>query len=275
MSDFDKSNTGQTDIQEDHSDMMSVGYLIVLVLACIVLSLIGNGCSAIGYGVGSAIHKTEKHRFYEAAELRSGTEWVVILRDRTKLRGFYRGLDSISTQEYNDTYSQALDKNQPQAVLPYPGDRIEISDMAGSSEFCKFRYFDYSRFGSAIKNAKVETARNFVIRTDAIPGTKPLYFNLMDIKSVGWTNGARTKGDELATLATKGEIPLKTRFLYAIQDSVVAVPLQQISMIESPNKKDARWTGFGIGLAMDITGVIVIMVISSIDFSFDLSQGSW
>jgi len=54
MSDFDKSNTGQTDIQEDHSDIMSVGYIIVLVLACIVLSLMGNGCSAIGYGVGSA-----------------------------------------------------------------------------------------------------------------------------------------------------------------------------------------------------------------------------
>jgi hypothetical protein len=248
MRNFDEMNAEGAGDREDHSDLMSIGYLIMVVLACIVLSLMAHGCSAIGYGVGSAIQSREKLQSYESAKLWPGTEWDIVLRDGTKIRGIYRGLDSIPTEEYNAAYSQAIDEKRSKGILPHPGDQIEISDLAGNSQSCEFGYFTYSRPDLDAVNPE---AQAWLLKADAIPSTKPLYFNLIDIKRLALKNGVETNGEELAALASSGQIPLKTHFIQATLDSVVSVPLQQIRMIESPRRRSAKWIGFGFGLVMD------------------------
>lgn len=258
MDDFKRADEWQSRLREDNSDMMSVGYLIVPILACIVLSLMGHGCSAIGYGVGTAIDNRGRLRGYEAVELQPGEEKVLKLRDGTKIRGNFQGLDSIPIDEYNKTYSQGLtDKWR----LPKPGDQIWLTDREKSSRPCELRYFDYAYGQKSLDSIKIVQSRSFVLGCRGTANDSSSEINFDKIKSMT-VGSEKHRGYDLIWLASNGFLPLKTRLLMATQDSIVSVPIQRIDRIDQPRRKYGRWIGLGTGVVIDaaVTALIIYAV---------------
>ncbi|NIT56718.1 MAG: hypothetical protein GWN00_10940, partial [Aliifodinibius sp.] len=63
-------------------------------LLLLFLMFSSNGCSLIGYGIGSAIDsgQPQKYKYKKIGELQSGDRMRVIRRDSTIIEGRYKGM---------------------------------------------------------------------------------------------------------------------------------------------------------------------------------------
>jgi len=253
---LDKSRNGQSEIQKDHFDSLSAGYLAVMVLACIVILIAGNGCSAVGHKLGTMIDETGGNcNPRDAARLAPGTTKFFHLRDGTRLVGTYIGQDTISTRAYNETFARATANRKSGARLPCPGETITVAINDAKTAPYEFSYFDYHDDRSPSSNTTVSLAQKYFIAMKASSEDSLTQTDFQTIEFIQLENGKKTEGHDLLAMALNGGIPLKSALAVSTSNASMTIPLHDIDEIETPRKHYARWVGFSLGLTVDIAMV--------------------
>jgi hypothetical protein len=222
------------------------GAVMALILGVAMLS---SGCSVVGLGVGAAIDDARSKEEFSNSELskvKAGSNAIVILNDGTMVAGKFGGVEDKPEEEYLGEYDKFREENGPQVYLPGIGDTLRIISVDGYQGPHRFEGFDYAR-----KNILAEELGSLEKRE----------YPLRYLSEINNRYGESATGEELRFLLSHAEFPLKNRIRILGDAETRYIDAGDINSIEQhmSGKRHAKWIGLGIGLAIDITAIIVAL----------------
>jgi hypothetical protein len=224
----------------------AVPLLMLLVLGAIFGY---SGCTAIGYGIGSAIdsHKQDYDTIpgWRAAGVERGKNIALTTRNGEELKGEYLGLDTVTTSQYARWYNDNREKYQKEVPLPALGDSIIFSILKPAREYKgEFLGFDNQCICVRLLGAFRKYNMNYLERISDKNG------NLIELQ-------------KLKNLSSEGKIPalsavmVRTAVMVKTNVDTIRVPTATVSQIEIPSDKNAKWIGLVIGAVVDVAIVAV------------------
>jgi hypothetical protein len=99
---------------------------------------------------------------------------------------------------------------------------------------------------------------------------QPEGFYLNDVNDVIDYDGNRNMGYVISNLMKSGEIPLMTGVNLNTATDTKNISLDRIDHFKVPNSKNAKWVGLGLGLAMDVTALLIIALTYGFDIDFNM-----
>lgn len=130
------------------------GLAILIAAATILL----NGCSIIGLGIGAAIDASNPDQVNmpvgNVKTVKPGTKIIIVLKDSTQISGKYIGIEHVTEEVYAERYSKSRYQLLEKVTLPALGDSLKITFVTSVNPFeCEFLGFDYDviwlRFAAA------------------------------------------------------------------------------------------------------------------------------
>ena len=237
-----------------------INLLKIVLLASICTSFLLNSCSLIGFGIGAAVDsktpKTSNIYKNQIDTLEIGNKVEIILFDGKKKYGKFGGIVEVYDQNFHREYNIIKNSLASQVNMPNVNDTLLIflSNEKNVGKLGLFKGFEsgrlwykhfYSNEYSDIELARID---NFIINYE------------YNVDSV-----------QINDLIVKQTFP---NFMHLKIDThnktSENLPLVAVSKIQITNKRNAKFIGLGVGLAIDV--IISAMAIKSMqDMSFEMS----
>ena len=232
--------------------------------AVLALSVLLSGCSAVGLGVGAAIDKAQSDRKvvegWKVGTIKPGRWATVCLSDGSQVAGIFENLADLPEAEYADTYSRMRAEQADAVALPAIGDTLVIAYRKGRAAKYEFRGFGYRYTRSAgivsLKKKKFPAARYQYLSAHSIAESKLEEFYLDDLQQTTARNGNVVEGFQIRKLANEGKIPLKSAIALRTPGGKNFISIERIRTLQVSRKKNAKWIGLALGLAVDVVCVI-------------------
>ncbi len=212
-----------------------------MAISILSLSFLFGGCCLIGLGIGSIsdAHKpaviTTPSSQIQSVE--PGKNVDMVLRDGTVLKGKYEGVQSVPEEEYATRYEETCAQNISLNALPRLGERVRVSFVGNNPPGvveCEFSGFDLGLImvKAGKKNAVhgVSTKRYSTFENSE---GKPI-----DLKAVD-------------ALMLEGKIPYMSAAVMRIGSDKRVISVDQISVVQTPNKRRGKLNGFLGGAFID------------------------
>ncbi|MCP4569262.1 MAG: hypothetical protein GY841_16935 [FCB group bacterium] len=229
-----------------------------------------TGCTAIGYGIGSAIDKHNQTYISELPCAMGYADKNKKIRITTDSATIYEGrLDGISKIDDNE-YALRYAAFQPDFSIantywPILGDSVAIFLKSGDTQKGRITGFDqwFGAFPGQEDNIDtndfdIDDCKQHqygIIRRDSIL-TKVFIEDIDLIESI---DGNTLGGDQLSNLAQAGRIPLSSTIMVKRSASKNSIPIDRVRRFEYMETSKAKWIGFGIGAAIDAVMIIVML----------------
>jgi len=207
----------------------------------LVLAGVLAGCTAIGYAIGAKIDSSRRKLVaidgWDLERIETGSSVRVLFRDAREASGVFGGLEA-SGQEYRVRYDRWREARTEVAAVPMIGDPITVESVAGktwSGAFMGFEYTSLSIKGDGESNSEVPYRR---------------------IARVSTAEGAAWNGTQLADLASRGGIPLRSCMLL----NKVPIPLDQVGRVEVWREGNiGKIVGALVGVAVDAVLIAAVV----------------
>jgi hypothetical protein len=248
-------------------------------LACLLvmtaLSLSISGCSAVGLGVGAMIDQSKPDckdiPSYNAGTIKKDTEITVYLRDGSQFEGKYDSLSKISPTDYAKTYAKVQMAKPCNVILPVIGDTVDVLLKRKTRHNNEFLGFDYQYKKKYSETSKMRGTECYYLYAKSFVKNQPEKFYLNNIKKIIDYNGNTNVGYVITNLMKRGEIPIMTGVNLNTATDTKNISLDRIDHFKVPNCKNAKWVGLSLGLAVDVTVIIIALKIKT---EFDSKMGS-
>ncbi len=221
-----------------------------------------QGCTMIGHSIGESIDKNPRTLdYFEAGKLKAGDEKIIVLRDSSIVKGKFLGLDTLNEREYQDLYMRVSNR------LDDPGDLPQIGDTLLSSTRLVLKNFNCVSNKVPIQWDKYHEARHFTLNFESLPGGKPRQLNLSEIDNLNFAGGRSYNKSHLLRLAFNGDLPIKSRMLLAVNDTLTSIELNDIARIDRiTTGRKGTWIGTVTGAVLD-AGVIAFTIVAAVVIS--------
>jgi len=233
--------------------LTQVGY--TLLVFCI-FALCGCG-SLVGFGIGAIVDgsKPDKDTLHVggSVDLASGEEIRILLLDSTVVEGSYRQYAPLDSVVYDLRYKKFLDGAGDYGALPGIGDTLIVEINTGSQQY----WYLFRGFGSGY----------IIVRRLDRPIISHQWFT--NLASVRHPDGSSYDLQMFKMMDESARLPRDASLVVENKAGILRVPLDDIGFIEKQHSKNARLVGLGIGLAVDITAIIIW---SGSDHSFGLGN---
>jgi len=223
-------------------------------------TILFNGCSVIGLGLGAAIDagKPSQQRslaVWKVLGVKPGTQITIVLRDGNQIKGKFVGLERVPEEDYAEKYAKCQEQDLEEVVLPELGEHITFTIMNTEKELKReFFGFDYDALWLKVDGA-VE------------PG--PVHFN--NISKVVDNRGNVLDVEKARKLMSEGKIPLLSAIVIQSEAARREVAMENVYQIQVQIKKHGKLTGFLVGAAID-----AIVLVASYSYSWgSMSLGTW
>ncbi len=240
-----------------------------LYTALILLSLEAalSGCTLANYGIGSLIDTARTREFgpevfapdAPAADTpRLGAEVKLKLRDGEVVTGKYLGVEPLPAEEYAERYARARASQTPRFQLPALGDTVGLRMTSGAELKAEFLGLDHQR--SVVVNAET-----------------PLRVLTTDLREIAGSGGDTVSGEALDSLIINGDLPVVSGLALevAVEERRRRVKRTRLIPLNSvvwagQRPRGGRTVGFVVGLAVDMTTIIVMLSNQDSTFGVDL-----
>ncbi len=227
---------------------------ILGILAANIL-MISGGCSMIGLGVGAAIDaNTPKSEPFSEARLndvKPGTNIYVRLRDSSEIKGKFKSVDTVADLAYRQRYVNCMSKDSLRQILPKYGQRVHITKTSGDTLTGALWGFDMQCKG-------VMTSPTLYLTTES--NTPISAVSLYDVTELTGTGNDSISVLQIRSLVSKGTVPLRSSIYMIEQEWPVNLPYERIQEVGLAHRRNAKTTGFLIGMAIDITLIALLMI---------------
>lgn len=238
--------------------------LVFFAAAIVVLQL--NGCSLIGFGIGSAIDSRKSDTIFipgwKVEAIKPGEQIRVILRDGKEVEGKYVGLNRVPPKEYAKRYADFRKQRQEELFLPALGDSITITMKSGAQGQRILSGFDHQYLATTLEG-ETDTSHAFasyIMSVRQMGDTTTGIVLLKKVDKIVDSDGNVVKGEDLQRLAFEGGIPLLSAIAIEHLLTTTQVAMNEVHQIEVPKKGSAKWTGLAIGAAIDVFIIVVALV---------------
>jgi len=218
----------------------------VFILLCIITLLL-NGCSLVGLGIGSLVDSNFKESisgihplYYKLNSYKLG-KWIgIIKKDSTFISGKYNGIKNLPPEFYNRYYSASREMMSYELSLPAIGDSIVIYSWVEKKNIrCIFLGFDY---GSIMLK---------------YPGKEePKKENLLTIRDVTDNFGNIINSNILNERISEGRIPILSGIAIEYENDNILVAINDIDQIKYKTNS-GKIAGLIIGGIIDALLIVV------------------
>ena len=237
-----------------------INLLKIMLLASISTSFLLNSCSLIGFGIGSAIDsktpKTSKIYKNQIDTLEIGNKVEITLFNGNKKYGRFDGIVYAYDPDRLQKYQKIKDSLSGKVTLPNQNDTLLIYLIREKNvgKLGLFKGFEsgklwYKHFYSDdCSEVELSLIDNFMVNYK---------YNVDSL--------------QINNLIRKQKFPNLIYLKIDTQEETSEnIPLNSVRKIQVMNKRNAKFVGLGVGLAIDV--IISVMAISSIqDMSYEMS----
>lgn len=247
--------------------------LFLLSAFSIIYAMLFTGCcTTVGYITGAIIERhssgQKEIKNWEIGSLKIDDYLSVTTKDSLNIRGYYQGLANIPRDEYKRLYLDFLKSDSSNPRFPSIGDTIDIIE---SSQ--KYRGVIFNGFGYKYQKRFYQTSQDlagsqcYYIATVPDSNSRTLVFILEDLKSIQMKPDNTIEGKQIRSLILRGDIPLTTAAKIALQSDNQSILIDRIDKVTILRPFKWRWTGAGLGAAVDIVLLIGFMSMDNNLFS--------
>ena len=234
--------------------MKAPGRIVAHSFAALFLLLLSTqGCSLVGLGIGAAIDSGNPDYVFVTSwgidTLKVGEEVTFSLKDGSRLAGEFGGVEPGALDPYRARYAEYLAAEGALSPLPRVGDSVLAAFFGGEPIRPQVVAYGYNTM-------------YFVLPSKSRPS--PVRYSHIDTL---FYNGKAWSGYSLRNEVHGGRVPLLdvATLLGDHPDSARRfVPLSDISLISVEKSKSGALTGLLIGLAVDVT-IIVVAAVNAAD----------
>lgn len=198
-----------------------------------------DGCSLIMMGTGAAMDagkpRWQQVRASDLVRVDVGMRVSVLLRDSTRVAGFYRGPVAVPDSEYATQYRAWRARDPRGQAFPELGEKVRLDP--GS----KGIFQGFSASGIRIGPP------GHIYPSDLVPGG-----------SIERRDGTRLAMDTVRELAFEGVLPIGTMIRIETPEGERRVRVEEVAWIEGPTYRHAARNGFIAGVMVDALIVAVI-----------------
>lgn len=204
---------------------MVAKFSTTLCLVAATLMLIQmNGCSIVGFGIGSIIDAKKADTGTISPEevkvIQPGSKIVITLRDGTEIGGRYRGIEELSPQAYGRRYTKRREEWGSEIYLPAIGDTITIITESGRQCVGEFLGFDHKIACVKLLDRSGSTSTNLNI-----------------IETIEDDRGNVVSGLRLKQFVFDGKIPFQSAIAIDATWTKTLIALDEVHQIQIPVKK--------------------------------------
>lgn len=251
--------------------------LVALVTAALVLPM--NGCTLIGYSIGSMADakKPPKKEVpgWGWREIKHGEQLTVIRMSGLVDSGRFVALQEQEPSEYAARIAERAESNPGFA---YPGDTITIRSLKGDSMTGTLVGYDqrygYDPSAPAGKRAAGEGGPAYlsgVVVFQSENVEKPRRIDCRLIAEMRRTDGQATSGDSLLRAISSRRLPCLSSIIVQKTAATVTIPVDEIEQLWAKNHPRGKTTGLVIGATIDLAIITMAIIVASMDFS----MGNW
>lgn len=161
-----------------------------------------NGCTAVGYGVGSYWDSRSSRIRIDPrknlGELKSGKRVSVLLKDGRQFQGKYTGIGIVDDEEYLSRYTEILRRNLGSIYLPAIGDTLTIFMHPAKGMVHKKRIFQGFDFDFNSSNHDIN------LRTQYIQSSAKEPLSLERIHRIAVNDRNEVTGSEIEDFVSRG-----------------------------------------------------------------------
>ncbi len=216
-----------------------------------------NGCTLIGFGVGTYIDSRSENEETSIREnpdaLKAGEHIRVTLKDGSILEGRYSGIEVIGKDEYPERYAEIRLRNSGNIKLPAIGDTITIYLKPERNKVHKNLIFTGFIFHTT------EDGRESFIRGKYLQSHFDDQVNLKRICRIIDNHGHETDIDKVREFAASGGMDHITSIVLTNKMGNNKIPLDDIELITLKSQKRMAKFFAAAGLVAD---VIILFIIS-------------
>ena len=234
--------------------------LMIILLASISASLFLNSCSLIGFGIGASVDKKKPktNTIYknQIDTLEIGNKVEITLFDGKKKYGKFGGIVDVYDHDFHREYNIIKNSLANQVNLPNVNDTLLVflSSEKNVGKLGLFKGFESGRlwykhfYSNEYSDIELSLIDNFIINYEH--NVDSVQINNLIVKQI-FPNFMHLKIDNRNKASEN-------------------IPLVAVSKIQITNKRNAKFIGLGVGLAIDV--IISAMAIKSMqDMSFEMS----
>jgi hypothetical protein len=216
-------------------------FVAVMVFGALILQWCG--CSVIGLGIGAASDskKPSQIQGWEVEKVDPGKTVTLVLRDSSRIKGKFIGLERLQDQEYAETYDQARELKPDGVVLPKLDDTVSITTKTEKKFEGEFFGFDHGYILLRI------VGRNMTNQV-----------SMNNIKSIEQKNGNAIGQTMIEKLLSDGRIPSSSVIVMKNELGKMRTNIEKVPLIRDPVRKNGKWIGLGIGVAIDAVVLVVL-----------------
>jgi hypothetical protein len=203
-----------------------------------------SACTAIGYGIGSAIDSGSRQRLapesFAPDTIEPGKTLKLRLRDGGVVEGKYLGLEPLPAEEYAARYAWTREQHLVNVPLPELGDTVTLCMTWGGELDAEFLGFDLYKV---------------LVRKLGEPGPESVRPGDIDMLRV--RGNAAIGGETLALLLSEGAFPFHSAVAMQVQPAIGLaggkrlLPMDEVLFIEW-NSGTARTAGTIVGATIDV-----------------------
>ncbi|MEE9441871.1 MAG: hypothetical protein V3V99_04315 [candidate division Zixibacteria bacterium] len=243
---------------KEHTRLFCLGLLLALIPLM-------SGCSLIGLGVGAAIDshkpKTKKIPIWAANTIKPGDQVIAHLDNGMSLSGSYRGVMVSDENEYQEKYVDWISQLEDSCRMPVFNEEVSITLKSGATIKDKFMGFDLFVTALDPRDTSRIIFHNpdlycYAIGTSQKENSQK-YF-LYDIKNYDGEKSTDINRSCIWNMAVAGSLPLRSEICVKDSIRIMNAGIDEITSLEINNGRNAKWWGLGLGLAVDVTFIILM-----------------
>ncbi|MFH1700359.1 MAG: hypothetical protein ABIE07_07195 [Candidatus Zixiibacteriota bacterium] len=239
--------------------------LIKTLSAIVIITIALNGCSLIGLGVGAAIDShaqpTKMIHPWAVNTINPGDSVTAHLIDGRRLSGTYQGIRPSDENKYQEKYDNFVGQLKDSCRMPVFNENVSITLKSGANIEEKFLGFDILISALNPRDTTRIISHNPDLYCYAVGKNQeesPQKYFLYDIKNYNGEESASINRSCIWKMAVAGKLPLRSSIFVRDSIGIMNAGIDEISTLEICNKRNAKWWGLGLGLAVDAT-IIILM----------------
>ncbi|PWB70528.1 hypothetical protein C3F09_08995 [candidate division GN15 bacterium] len=250
----------------------SIGGLAAVTVVIALLQL--AGCSAIGYGLGSAIDGRQGAKG-EIPE----SEWTSVSPGRSVqvyrdsglfISGSFHGSSITYGTDYKKRYGDWQNADSTRHGIPAPGDSVILSFEKGGELAGQLIGYDKKYSGSVQSHSGRPADRRLAPMSRGTPeaellirnpnSSAPLQIPAKSLSSITGASGVDLSGSTLTELVVNQRMPIVSALVISSDSRVWEIPIDRTrSVVVTSEKGKAKWVGLGIGAACDVVLIVAII----------------